>query len=244
MIEAKAFRTFIRIYSLFKSEHLNANIKLNLYKAPIRSVMTYACPAWELAADTYLQGRNFESHLLQEVLQRLVVRKTHTTTLHPQSGGMVERYIKTIEEHLRKVVASHQRDWDERLPFFLLAYRASTHDTTGLTLASLVFGRELRLPCDLLFGVLPDKELPTTEYTADLVDHLHDIHNYARHLKLASDRMNSRYDKLANSAGYHEGDILCLYRPARRKGKSPKLQSSWESTYKVVTRINDEVYRI
>jgi hypothetical protein len=29
VIEAKAFRTFIRIYSLFKSERLNANIKLS-----------------------------------------------------------------------------------------------------------------------------------------------------------------------------------------------------------------------
>jgi hypothetical protein len=51
MIEAKAFRTFIRLYSLFKSERLNANIKLTLHKALIRSVMTYACPAWEFAAD-------------------------------------------------------------------------------------------------------------------------------------------------------------------------------------------------
>jgi hypothetical protein len=33
------------------------------------------------------------------------------------------------------------------------------------------------------------------------------IHNYARqHMKLASDRMNTRYNKLANSAGYQEGD--------------------------------------
>jgi hypothetical protein len=108
---------------------------------------------------------------------------------------MVERYIKTIEEHLRKVVASRQRDWDEGLPLFLLAYRASTRDTTGLTPASLVFGRELRLPCDLCFEVPPDKNRPTTDYAADLVDHLHDIHNYARqHLKLASDRMKTRYD--------------------------------------------------
>jgi hypothetical protein len=54
MIEAKAFRTFIRIHSLLKTELLSANIKLTLHKAMIRSVMTYACPAWELAADTYL----------------------------------------------------------------------------------------------------------------------------------------------------------------------------------------------
>jgi hypothetical protein len=45
MTEAKAFRTFITIYSLFKSERLNATIKLTLYKAMIRSVMTYSFPA-------------------------------------------------------------------------------------------------------------------------------------------------------------------------------------------------------
>jgi hypothetical protein len=47
MIEAKAFRTFIRICSLFKSERLSANIKLTFHKALSRLVMTYACPAWE-----------------------------------------------------------------------------------------------------------------------------------------------------------------------------------------------------
>jgi hypothetical protein len=54
MIEAKGFRTLIRIYSLFKSERLRANIKLILHKALIRSIMTYACPAWELTADSYV----------------------------------------------------------------------------------------------------------------------------------------------------------------------------------------------
>jgi hypothetical protein len=53
-IEAKAFRTFIPIYSLFKSERLNANIKLTLHKALIRSVMTYVCPTWEFAAECHL----------------------------------------------------------------------------------------------------------------------------------------------------------------------------------------------
>jgi hypothetical protein len=54
MIEAKAFRTFIRVYSLFKNERLRANIKLTLHKALIRSVITYAGPAWESVADTHL----------------------------------------------------------------------------------------------------------------------------------------------------------------------------------------------
>jgi hypothetical protein len=45
MIEAKAFRTFITIYFLFKSERLSINIKLTLHKALMRIIMTYACPA-------------------------------------------------------------------------------------------------------------------------------------------------------------------------------------------------------
>ena len=59
------------------------------------------------------QGRNFESRLVREVLEQLGIHKTRTTPLHPQSDGMVEWYVKTIEEHLRKVVSIHKRDWDE-----------------------------------------------------------------------------------------------------------------------------------
>ena len=75
---------------------------------------------------------------MQEVLERLRDSKTKTTPLHSQSDGMVERYVKTMEEHLRKVVSAHHRKWDQRLPI-LLSYRASTHQTTGLTPANMLF---------------------------------------------------------------------------------------------------------
>jgi hypothetical protein len=53
-ITTKVLGTYIRTYSIFKSKHLNANIKLIVYRALIRSIMTYACPTWEFAADTHL----------------------------------------------------------------------------------------------------------------------------------------------------------------------------------------------
>jgi hypothetical protein len=68
MIEAKTFRIFIRVHSLFKGEHLSANIKLTLHKALIRSVMTYACPTWEFVVDTQL--------LKLQRLQNTVLRST------------------------------------------------------------------------------------------------------------------------------------------------------------------------
>jgi hypothetical protein len=54
IIEVNAFRTFIRIYTLFKSERLSANVKLTLHKALIRSVVTYSYRAWELVASIHL----------------------------------------------------------------------------------------------------------------------------------------------------------------------------------------------
>jgi hypothetical protein len=38
----------------------------------------------------------------------------------------------------------------------------------------------------MLFGASPEKEQPTIDHAANLVDHLHNIHNYAhQQLKLA-----------------------------------------------------------
>ena len=125
---------------------------------------------------TATRGGNFESRLVREVLEWLWVRKTRTTTLHPQPDGMVERYVRTIEEHLRKVVSGNKRDWDERLPLFLLAYWAATYKTTGVT------------PANLVFGAPPHQGYSVTDYAANLAERLCDTHNFARqHLKVASD---------------------------------------------------------
>jgi hypothetical protein len=82
MIEAKALSTFIRIYSIFKSEPLNANIILTLLKALIRSVMTYAFPAWEFAS---------ESLLLK--LQRLENKVLRTIGSFPRRTSVLDMYV-------------------------------------------------------------------------------------------------------------------------------------------------------
>lgn len=86
------------------------------------------------------QGRNFESALFAEICKFLGMNKTRTTPLHPQSDGMVERFNRTIEEHLKKVVDAHQKDWDEHIPLFLMAYRLAIHNTTSCSPAKVIFG--------------------------------------------------------------------------------------------------------
>jgi hypothetical protein len=74
MIEAKVFRTFIRVHSLLKRERLSANIKLTLQKTLINSIITYACSAWEFAADSHLL--NLKRHK-NNVFAPLVMFKAH-----------------------------------------------------------------------------------------------------------------------------------------------------------------------
>jgi hypothetical protein len=51
-------------------------------------------------------------------------------------------------------------------------------------------------------GAPPGKEQSTFEYAAER-------HHVARqHLKVSSDRMKARYDRLANTAGFQEGGDL------------------------------------
>jgi hypothetical protein len=52
------------------------------------------------------------------------------------------------------------------------------------------------------------------------------------------------YDCLANCAGYQESDQVWLYGPTSHKGKSPKLQSSCNGPYRVVTQINVVAHRV
>ncbi|CAK1588504.1 unnamed protein product [Parnassius mnemosyne] len=109
------------------------------------------------------QGRNFESQMFQETCRVMGTHKTRTTSYHPQSDGMVERFNQTLERYLAKVVEKRQRDWDMHIQPFLLSYRSAVLESTSVTPAFANFGRELRLPADLNTTVRIRRNLPDTE---------------------------------------------------------------------------------
>ncbi|CAC5424757.1 Retrovirus-related Pol polyprotein from transposon 297,Retrovirus-related Pol polyprotein from transposon 17.6 [Mytilus coruscus] len=98
------------------------------------------------------QGSNFESHVFKEMCNILGIHKTRTTPFRPQSDGMVEKSNSTIETMLSAFVSKHQRDWDEYIYLSMLAYRSSEHESLGTSPCSMLFGREVNLPVDLILG--------------------------------------------------------------------------------------------
>ncbi|KAJ8985420.1 hypothetical protein NQ317_017049 [Molorchus minor] len=105
--------------------------------------------------------------------------------------------------------------------------------------------QELRLPFDLRFGHPEERADTVEDYSLKLATRIDAIHDEARKkLQFESDRLKTRYDARSNNSGYQAGDEVWLYNPARKKGRSPKLQKIWEGPYTVIKRINDLVYRI
>ncbi|GFV35207.1 retrovirus-related Pol polyprotein from transposon 412 [Trichonephila clavipes] len=107
------------------------------------------------------------------------------------------------------------------------------------------FGRDLRLPCDLLFGRPPDTPSSPEEYVQNLQARFEDVHNLARErINLRTEKMKTRHDTKATGRQFKEGDKVWFYNPTRRKGLSPKLQSHWDGPYTILKIINDAVIRI
>ena len=58
---------------------------------------------------------------------------------------------RTLKQMISSYVDEDWANWDEKLPYVLLAYRNTEHGSTGCTPNLLFFGRECTLPVDLTF---------------------------------------------------------------------------------------------
>ena len=118
------------------------------------------------------QGREFESHLFKEVNALLGSKKQRTTPYHPQCDGQVEKFNDTLLKMLSKHVDEDQKNWHVEIPYLMMAYRSSVNESTGLTPAMLMFGHEIRLPLDIVFGTSPGEDNEKTEYASSLREKL------------------------------------------------------------------------
>ncbi|GFS67233.1 retrovirus-related Pol polyprotein from transposon 412 [Trichonephila clavipes] len=176
---------------------------------------------WGTSSTSFRSGKKFPLCGIEGVCELLGIDKTKTTPLHPQSDGMVERFNRTILNNLSLMVSKNQQDWDQKVPLFLLAYRSAVHETTGYSPSQMLFGRDLRLPCDLLFGRPPDTPSSPEEYVQNLQARFEDVHNLARErINLRTEKMKTRYDTKATGHQFKEGDKVWFYNPTRRKGLS------------------------
>jgi len=190
------------------------------------------------------QGKNFEAKVIQEICHLLGVTKTRTTPYHPQSDGLVERFNRTLLDMLSITVAD-EHDWDLSLPMLLLAYRTSVQETTGTTPFQLMFGRNPRLPEDVLYSLPATSYDSVSQYTKDLKGRLQRSYQAViEHVQQKQTHQKDVYDRGVRGSPYSVGDLVLLHSPVVPRGKSWKLHKPWQGPYRVVKAISPSVYRI
>ena len=81
----------------------------------------------------YDQGKEFDNAMIHKLSELLGTVKTKTTPYHPRSDGLVERFNRTLLAMLAMFVSQEHDNWDDMLPFMMLAYNTTVHTTTGFT---------------------------------------------------------------------------------------------------------------
>ena len=185
------------------------------------------------------RATNFESKVFQNVCKLLNIHKTPTTSRNPQSDGMVERFNRTLATMLTMYCESKQNIWDEHLPYVMLAYRSSVHDSTGFSPNMMMLGREVVLPlqatwggafgdhrrlCKSLAGTSPrcsprGQETPPVECPVSTKS----VWNVAQRQ-------------------FNVGDAVWYHNTSVRKGRIKKLTNPWKGPYIVIKQICDIVY--
>ena len=183
------------------------------------------------------RGSNFESELFRELCSILGIVKTRTTSYHPQSDGLVERFNRTLVQMLKTVVNEKGDDWDDHLPYVVSAYRHTKHESTGFSPFHLMYGRHASMPLDIIVGA-PSKGVATcvTEYAEWLQGTLREAHQVARQqLGWAADCQKNSYDARFHPYHYQVGQFVWQYYPpaARRK-----LSRGWVGPYQIMATPN------
>ena len=186
------------------------------------------------------RGREFESQLFQELCRCLGIEKLRTTVFKASTNGAVERFHRTLNAMIGKVVDQDQRDWDEYLPSVMAAYRASKHSATQSSPNQLVFGKENRSPIDIVLGPVVDEPQnydSYDEYVLDLQKRLRVSHQIAReHLEVAAGRRKQEYDVKVKATTFKVGEWVWYFYPRRYTKKSPKWQRNYVGPY-LVTKV-------
>ena len=187
------------------------------------------------------RGAELESHLFSELCKSMDIDKIRTTAFKPSTNACVERFHRTLNGMLGKVIHNSQKDWDERLPFVLAAYRATRHESTDFTPNFLTFGRENRAPVDLVLGCSDDDNTQFNSYH-ECVAGVQEKYRSAfeltsKHLLRCADRRKKYYDIRVKPDVFKPGQWIWYFCLRRLTGRSPKWSKFYTGPWLIVVRM-------
>ena len=192
-------------------------------------VLRHGAPR-ELLSD---RGRVFLSQVVQELLTECNIIHRSTTTYHPQTNGLTERFNRTLGDMLSMYISSDHSNWDLVLPFVTYAYNTATQATTGFSPFFLLYGREPSSMLDTILTYRPD----ASEYrpASDLVQCAEECRQLARSFtSVAQGIQKERLDQDKPAHTFPVGSFVWLSVPFQSPGLSRKFAPKYNGPYRIV----------
>jgi hypothetical protein len=178
------------------------------------------------------QGTAFCSNLIQEITDKLGIKKLKCSPYHPESNGALERSHGSIKETIRFQINTDRNDWDEFIDVTAYSYNTAIHTATGSSPFELLFGVKPRLPY-----LQPETPTQTYEsYATDTKQRLHELCQKAIETQIADkEKSKKRYDQKNNAQfAFAPGDKVKL-KTRNIQGKRGALSKPYEGPFDVVS---------
>jgi transposase InsO family protein len=206
-------------------------------------IARYGCP-YDLHSD---QGRNYMSNIFVELCQMLEIRKTRSSPYNPRCNGQVERFNRTLIKMIKAYMKGQQKDWDKHLGCLAGAYRATVHESTGVTPNLLMLGREVRLPAQLMYSAPTNGSefISYSDYVEKLKERMEHAHELARkNLGKSVKRQKEHYDAKLMLHSYKAGELVWYASGSSELHIAPKLRKFYTGPVVVLKKISDLNYLI
>ena len=89
-------------------------------------------------------GPPFKSKKIGDFAEQFCIQHKRITPLWPEANGEAERFMKTLNKHVRSSVADN-KNWKSELPQFSRQYRATPHSSTGISPFEILTGRQMNI---------------------------------------------------------------------------------------------------
>ena len=179
-------------------------------------------------------GSQFSSAIWTQLMRTWGIKSHFTTSYHPESNGLVERFHRRLKESLIALGSEEPNDWFWRLPCSLLAIRTTLKPDLGSSPADLVYGEGLSVP-----GTLIQTQPLTEDEEAQAYP------NFLNNLRLEVARLQPTATSAHRRPRVHVPDELsrASHVLVRRGGVQPSFCAPFTGPHKVISR-EENSYRI
>jgi hypothetical protein len=193
------------------------------------------------------RGSQFMSKVFTAIADAAGIKHAPSTSYHPQTNGLTERFNHTLCVMLSMYVHDNQKDWDLFLPFVQHAYRDTPHTSTGYAPFELLRTYRPKSLIEFKFPSISWEVLKTSPGGIDAItERIRTIHaDVAKRLKVARETQTEYYNQDRRKVSYKVGDRVWFYWPARGVD-APKLKLSlpWSGPYWVKEVVGPVNYRL